>query len=44
MRIASVFKTNVQGVVITTTLDTRKPYEAYPVAVRVTYDRKSWYY
>lgn len=44
MRIASVFKTNVQGVVITTTLDTRKSYEAYPIAVRVTYDRKSWYY
>ena len=44
MRIASVFKTNVQGVVITTPLATRKPYEAYPVAVRVTYDRKSWYY
>lgn len=44
MRIEPIFSDNVSGVFIASTLDTRKPKEQFPVAVRVTYLRKVWYY
>ena len=44
MKIDPIFSENVSGVFVASTLDTRKPKELYPVAVRVTYLRKVWYY
>ena len=51
-RRSPIFEKNVQGVFVTLTLDTRKQpankkqiaTHAFSVAVRVTYNRKSWYY
>jgi integrase/recombinase XerD len=44
MKIEPIFFENVSGVFVASTLDTRKPKEQYPVAIRVTYLRKVWYY
>jgi site-specific recombinase XerD len=44
MKIEPIFSENVSGVFVASTLDTRKPKETYPIAVRVTYLRKVWYY
>lgn len=44
MKIEPIFSENVSGVFVASTLDTRKPKEQYPVAIRVTYLRKVWYY
>jgi hypothetical protein len=44
MKINSIFSENVSGVFVTATMDTRKVRELMPVAIRVTYLRKVWYY
>ncbi len=44
MKIEPIFSENISGVFVTATLDTRKQNEVYPVAVRVIYNRKAWYY
>ena len=44
MKINSIFSENVSGAFVTATMDTRKVRELMPVAIRVTYLRKVWYY